>query len=134
MATVKRDLEAEKKLGITGLNVDITSPDFQTLLTPEVERLKAKNKEQFGGLRSLLGADVKTLSSKEITTTLENFKRSLLGGREESEVDESTRTLLTMGSEVAGKITARLQAFEKQQKTPGVQAQTTIANKTTLLG
>ncbi len=95
-------------------------------INPEFQKSEAQKKTSFSNLKSLLGSDPSKLTSKSIEETYSLFKTTLLGGKEESELDEASKTLLSQGTEIAGKISARLKTFEKSQSTPGVQAQTSL--------
>ena len=90
--------------------------------------------KEYQKLRSLLSGDIKDVKEEDINAQLTTYRNSILAGKTESEVSEESRTLLTEGENIANKILSRLQQFEKKQSNPGVQAQTRIANKTSLLG
>ena len=114
-------------------------------IKPSKERemqLKATQKEkqdiidrEEDSLKSLLTTNPQDLTRRKIDTALNRYKTTLLGGRAEEEVGAAKQTLLADATALAGKITARLQAFEKAQKTPGVSKQTKIVKpQTSLLG
>ena len=101
---------------------------------PNIAALNMFKETPLMGLQLLSRMSPKEIKAESVEGELGRFQSTLLGGGLESELDEGSMTLLTQGRDLAKRIMSRLQAAEKKEKTPGVQAQTRIANRTSLLG
>jgi hypothetical protein len=72
------------------------------------------------------------LSSLSVEAMLGKFKNTLLGTKQESELDSKATTLLQKGSDMANRLIARINAAQAAQNSPGAAAQT--RTKQSLLG
>lgn len=117
--------------GLPKEDLDKVSKDISTAMKPYKDKKKAEFQDEFFDITR---KNPQELTREKIQASLERYKTSLLGVSGTAET-AATTTLLADATALAGKITARLQAFEKAQKTPGVSKQTKIVKpQTSLLG
>ena len=103
----------------------------QSLLSPtgaSVSSLASGGNTASDFLKKLMDftkVDILSIGSvSNIDNLFTSFKNSLLAGRQESELSDADKTLLTQGTNIANNMRARLNAAQKAEQSPGAVTQT----------
>lgn len=105
-------------------------------IMPAVQRINAavdaqaqsssqSNSESF--LQQLIRAGAENplgLNALTVEGLLGQFKKSLLGGKDEASLNAKGKTLLQQGSDIANRLTARINTAAQAANSPGAAAQT----------